>query len=38
MKRKYEEPIVLTVLISQTDILTTSPDKGDNTLEDGFFD
>ena len=38
MKGKYEEPIVLMVSIQQTDIITASPDKGDNTIEDSFFD
>ena len=38
MKEKYAEPMILVISINQEDILTTSPDKGDNTIEDGFFD
>jgi hypothetical protein len=38
MKRQYEEPIVLLVSIKQEDIVTASPTKGDNMLDDSFFD
>ena len=38
MNEKYTEPMIQIISINYEDIITTSPGKGDNTLEDGFFD
>lgn len=38
MKKKYAEPILEVLELQQIDIITTSPENGDNLLEDGFFD
>ena len=38
MKKKYAEPILEVLFLQQTDVITTSPDKGDNLLPDEFFD
>ena len=38
MKKKYAEPILEVLDLQQIDIITTSPEKGDNLLEDGYFD
>ena len=38
MKEIYAEPIIQVISLQQTDIITTSPGDGDNTIEDGFFD
>ena len=38
MKEKYVEPIISLIVLVQKDILTLSVEKGDNTLDDSFFD
>ena len=38
MKEKYVEPIIGLIVLAQEDILTFSIEKGDNTLDDSFFD
>jgi hypothetical protein len=38
MKEKYVEPIIGLIVLAQEDILTSSIEKGDNTLDDSFFD
>ena len=38
MKKIYEGLIIQMMTYEEMDIITTSPVKGDNTLEDGFFD
>ena len=38
MNEKYAEPIIRIVALQPADIVTVSIEKGDNTIEDGFFD
>ena len=38
MKEKYVEPIISLIVLVQSDVLTASVEKGDNTLDDSFFD
>ena len=38
LKEIYEQPMILLVTFEQADVITASLGKGDNLLEDDFFD
>lgn len=38
MKEKYAELIIQVLVFENLDVVTVSTEKGDNVIEDGFFD